>query len=72
MPSPFYVGRKSVVSTSLNIERSQIQSNRVDGSFTILDELEMLDNVWDKIKKEFKVVVFNLPKSFSVSSVLSN
>ena len=61
-----------MVSTSLNVKCSQIQSNRVDGSFTILDELEILDKVGDKIKKALNFFFLDLPKSFSVSSVLSN
>ena len=60
-----------MVSTSLNVERSQIQSNRVDGTFEILDELEMLNKVGDNIKKALHFFL-DLPKSFSVSSALSN
>ena len=58
-----------MVSTSLNVERSQIQSDRVDGSFTILDELEILDNVGDKIKKALKVVFLVTKKFFRQLSV---
>ena len=58
-----------MVSTSLNVERSQIQSNRVDGSFTILDELEILDNVGDKIKKALKVFFLVTKKFFRQLSV---
>lgn len=53
-----------MVSTSLNVERSQIQSNRVDGTFERLDKIEMLIKVGDKIKKALIFFFFRFTKKF--------